>query len=326
MELSSIGDQVFAVESITKKRVRKGNVEYLLKWQGWPPKYSTWEPEDNILDPRLVLAYEENQQKIRALAYRKKGLRPRSLVLRNIFAMDLRSAHKAPDKPPSRLRLSLTRAMSTDVDQSERGGAYCRPARRRNKQLASKRRSSVRSNRAVEEKKVDEWEDTSEEEKHESESTAEERQADSLYGHSECSSPPVLERQDLEMDVEENSDKTWSDPQKQGAATVACEQSKDNASPLDNGEADVVTEGNRSESDMCEEEAQSGPECPGAHLTDNTTSATAGGGDAAAHNQNIIATTPSEHPRKVIMTEVTINSLTVTFKEAAVAEGFFKDC
>lgn len=59
MELSSIGDQVFAVESITKKRVRKGNVEYLLKWQGWPPKYSTWEPEENILDPRLVLAYEE---------------------------------------------------------------------------------------------------------------------------------------------------------------------------------------------------------------------------------------------------------------------------
>uniref|UniRef100_A0A3B4AZQ6 Chromo domain-containing protein n=1 Tax=Periophthalmus magnuspinnatus TaxID=409849 RepID=A0A3B4AZQ6_9GOBI len=59
MELSSIGDQVFAVESITKKRIRKGNVEYLLKWQGWPQKYSTWEPEDNILDPRLVLAYEE---------------------------------------------------------------------------------------------------------------------------------------------------------------------------------------------------------------------------------------------------------------------------
>uniref|UniRef100_A0AAY4C5E8 Chromo domain-containing protein n=1 Tax=Denticeps clupeoides TaxID=299321 RepID=A0AAY4C5E8_9TELE len=61
MELSAIGEQVFAVESIIKKRIRKGHVEYLLKWKGWPPKYSTWEPEEHILDPRLVLAYEENQ-------------------------------------------------------------------------------------------------------------------------------------------------------------------------------------------------------------------------------------------------------------------------
>uniref|UniRef100_A0A8C6SMG9 Chromobox homolog 7b n=1 Tax=Neogobius melanostomus TaxID=47308 RepID=A0A8C6SMG9_9GOBI len=66
MELSAIGEQVFAVESILKKRVRKGNVEYLLKWKGWPPKYSTWEPEEHILDQRLV------QKRDRALGYRRK--------------------------------------------------------------------------------------------------------------------------------------------------------------------------------------------------------------------------------------------------------------
>uniref|UniRef100_A0A3B5MCW0 Chromo domain-containing protein n=1 Tax=Xiphophorus couchianus TaxID=32473 RepID=A0A3B5MCW0_9TELE len=54
MELSSIGEQVFAVESITKKRIRKTVVKYLRIC-----RYSTWEPEDNILDPLLVLAYEE---------------------------------------------------------------------------------------------------------------------------------------------------------------------------------------------------------------------------------------------------------------------------
>ncbi|XP_077415601.1 chromobox homolog 7a [Vanacampus margaritifer] len=320
MELSSIGDQVFAVESITKKRVRKGNVEYLLKWQGWSPKYSTWEPEDNILDPRLVLAYEENQQKIRALAYRKKGLRPRSLVLRNIFAMDLRSAHKAPDKPPPRLRLSLTRAMSTDVDHVERRGAYCRSARRRSKQLASNR--TVRPC----EKKVEGWEDTSEEEKQGSET--EERRADSLYGHSECSSPPVLERQDLEMDVEENGTKTWPDLHDGGAGTIACNQSKDSNSVLDDEAVDAVTARGRSDGDTEEEEeeeARSGSESPDVCLKNELTSVVAGG----VHNQNVTTTTTaaqSEHPGKVITTEVTINSLTVTFKEATEAEGFFKEC
>ncbi|KAJ8363272.1 hypothetical protein SKAU_G00121030 [Synaphobranchus kaupii] len=81
MELSAIGEQVFAVESIIKKRVRKGNVEYLLKWKGWPPKYSTWEPEEHILDPRLVLAYEEKEQKDRVLGYRKRGPKPKRLLL-----------------------------------------------------------------------------------------------------------------------------------------------------------------------------------------------------------------------------------------------------
>ncbi|KAJ3601448.1 hypothetical protein NHX12_032416, partial [Muraenolepis orangiensis] len=128
------GEQVFAVESITKKRVRKGNVEYLLKWQGWPQKYSTWEPEDHILDPRLVLAYEEKEEKDRAVAFRRKGLRPRRLLLRNLFAMDLRSHHKAEVKPSPRIRLSLARSMSTDVEHGERGGGrggMCRRLARR---------------------------------------------------------------------------------------------------------------------------------------------------------------------------------------------------
>uniref|UniRef100_A0A669BB59 Chromobox homolog 7b n=1 Tax=Oreochromis niloticus TaxID=8128 RepID=A0A669BB59_ORENI len=76
MELSSIGDQVFAVESITNKRVRKVRMS----------TYSTWEPEDNILDPLLVLAYEENREKIRTLTYRRKGLRPRRPILRDVPA------------------------------------------------------------------------------------------------------------------------------------------------------------------------------------------------------------------------------------------------
>ncbi|KAG3290913.1 chromobox 7, transcript variant X5 [Ictidomys tridecemlineatus] len=88
MELSAIGEQVFAVESIRKKRVRKGKVEYLVKWKGWPPKYSTWEPEEHILDPRLVLAYEEKEERDRASGYRKRGPKPKRLLLQETPASD----------------------------------------------------------------------------------------------------------------------------------------------------------------------------------------------------------------------------------------------
>ncbi|XP_055519082.1 chromobox protein homolog 7 [Leucoraja erinacea] len=109
MELSAIGEQVFAVEDIRKKRIRKGSVEYLVKWKGWPPKYSTWEPEEHILDPRLLMAYEEKEQRDRALGYRKRGPKPKRFLLQRIYGMDLRSANKLKDKGKVRLSLSSRR-------------------------------------------------------------------------------------------------------------------------------------------------------------------------------------------------------------------------
>ena len=61
-----LGEQVFAVEAITKKRIKKGKVEYLVKWKGYSPRYSTWEPEENILDPRLIQQYIMKEQTAKA--------------------------------------------------------------------------------------------------------------------------------------------------------------------------------------------------------------------------------------------------------------------
>jgi len=56
---------VFAAESLEKKRLRKGKTEYLVKWKGWSSRHSSWEPSDNILDPRLISEFEEKQQNTR---------------------------------------------------------------------------------------------------------------------------------------------------------------------------------------------------------------------------------------------------------------------
>lgn len=62
MELLTVGERVFAAECIQKRRIRKGRLEYLVKWKGWSPKYNTWEPEVNILDVRLLQAFEQSQR------------------------------------------------------------------------------------------------------------------------------------------------------------------------------------------------------------------------------------------------------------------------
>lgn len=143
--------------------------------------------------------------------------------------------------------------------------------------------------------------------------------------------------------------------------TFACDQSKDSASMPEIGPGHQAdTEDGRSDWDTGEEDTEgveSVSERPTSESSvcqsNNTTSVIVSvqgssetAGDAAAacspaeaakkevrsDNQSVTMATPggqlapaaAEHPGQVIVTNVTINSLTVTFKEATVAEGFFK--
>ncbi|XP_029294419.1 chromobox protein homolog 2 isoform X2 [Cottoperca gobio] len=75
-ELSAVGEQVFDAECILNKRLKKGKLEFLVKWRGWSSKHNSWEPQENILDPRLLAAFNKKEQE-KELLLLKKGKRPR---------------------------------------------------------------------------------------------------------------------------------------------------------------------------------------------------------------------------------------------------------
>ncbi|XP_020491913.1 chromobox protein homolog 8a [Labrus bergylta] len=82
MELSAVGESVFAAESIIKRRIRRGRWEYLVKWKGWSQKYSTWEPEENILDARLFAAFDERERERELFGPKKRGPKPETFLLK----------------------------------------------------------------------------------------------------------------------------------------------------------------------------------------------------------------------------------------------------
>lgn len=82
MELSAVGERVFAAESIIKRRIRTGRMEYLVKWKGWSHKYSTWEPEENILDLRLITLFEERELQRERFGPKKRGPKPKTFLLK----------------------------------------------------------------------------------------------------------------------------------------------------------------------------------------------------------------------------------------------------
>ncbi|KAG7274899.1 hypothetical protein CRUP_018535 [Coryphaenoides rupestris] len=106
-ELSAVGEQVYDAECILNKR---GKLEFLVKWRGWSSKDNSWEPQKNILDPRLLAAFNKKEQE-KEITMRKKGKRPRGRP-RKVVEM------KAPEATKSSSSSSGSSSSSSDSSSS----------------------------------------------------------------------------------------------------------------------------------------------------------------------------------------------------------------
>ena len=52
------GEEEFEVETILDSRLRRGRLEYLVRWKGYTPEHDSWEPERNLENaPEQIVAF-----------------------------------------------------------------------------------------------------------------------------------------------------------------------------------------------------------------------------------------------------------------------------
>ncbi|KAI3986389.1 hypothetical protein MKX01_002234 [Papaver californicum] len=101
----------YEIEDVRRKRVRKGQTQYLIKWRGWPETANTWEPIENLQAcTDVVEAFEESLQ---------SGSRGRKRKRRGTFSHPKRTQQHMPSSNvsgsrPGRKPRSLT-SPSTDT-------------------------------------------------------------------------------------------------------------------------------------------------------------------------------------------------------------------
>eukprot|EP00090_Calanus_glacialis_P028548 TRINITY_DN4582_c0_g1_i1.p1 TRINITY_DN4582_c0_g1~~TRINITY_DN4582_c0_g1_i1.p1 ORF type:complete len:327 (-),score=99.41 TRINITY_DN4582_c0_g1_i1:498-1478(-) len=124
MEHKSLGEMVFAAEKITKKRLKNGRTEYLVKWKGWSPKYSTWEPEENILDPRLIEIFKDKPEG--DIFSNKRGPKPKIV--------------KERQRKETKKDSSSTDESSSEDDEKEKDNENIKERRSERRKLKRKRK------------------------------------------------------------------------------------------------------------------------------------------------------------------------------------------
>uniref|UniRef100_A0A7N0U5D9 Chromo domain-containing protein n=1 Tax=Kalanchoe fedtschenkoi TaxID=63787 RepID=A0A7N0U5D9_KALFE len=68
-----LAEGFYEIEAVRRKRVRKGVLQYLIKWRDWPETANTWEPLENLQSCSDVIeAFEERMRSGRGSQRRRK--------------------------------------------------------------------------------------------------------------------------------------------------------------------------------------------------------------------------------------------------------------
>lgn len=110
-----MGERVFAAECIQKKRIRRGKAEYYVKWKGWSTKNNTWEPESNILDKRLIDAFNRRNPDG---GQKKRGPKPKTHRKQSSASHDLSDQSDDDSEKPHKSGLQ-SRATASDSDSED---------------------------------------------------------------------------------------------------------------------------------------------------------------------------------------------------------------
>uniref|UniRef100_A0A0D9XIL1 Chromo domain-containing protein n=1 Tax=Leersia perrieri TaxID=77586 RepID=A0A0D9XIL1_9ORYZ len=118
-----LAEGFYEIEDIRRRRLRKGKLQYLVKWRGWPESANTWEPLENLSAcSDMIDAFELRLQSPRAGRKRKRkitttpvgGPKP-SHGKRGRPRLDARSHTRAPALEPKQApcRTSSRRATNS---------------------------------------------------------------------------------------------------------------------------------------------------------------------------------------------------------------------
>lgn len=84
MQVENLDHNEYYVEKILEKKIIKGEIKYLIKWDGWPIEDSTWEPLSNLGNIKNLIEIFEKERAIKNSKPKQRRRRRRRNMIKNI--------------------------------------------------------------------------------------------------------------------------------------------------------------------------------------------------------------------------------------------------